>query len=177
MVFPRSQWLGSGFGHIGSTSNRGACMPAASTFAFFSRITDPIPSASITVTKIAPIDSFRLMVLLSSLCPITGRQHFMRIHPDHQVDNLRRGDLAKPVWRVWRNDHDVAGSDLTTHPIVNGAALRARPVQHFDHVAVGCRFARVFDGASGDERRVSLDDVVDLGDLAVLDAAASAGAI
>ena len=31
MTLPSSQWLGSGFGHIGSTSNRGAITPAAFT--------------------------------------------------------------------------------------------------------------------------------------------------
>src|SRR5437016_13596897 len=62
MVFPMIQWFGKGFGHMGSTSNRGAWTPAASTTARFSSTADPIPSATTTARKDAPTYTFRFML-------------------------------------------------------------------------------------------------------------------
>src|SRR2546423_332143 len=53
MVWPRIQWLGSGLGHSGSTSNRGAVAVAAWT-TFFFRKADPAPSAARTAANVAP---------------------------------------------------------------------------------------------------------------------------
>src|SRR6266853_4059093 len=62
MVFPMIQWFGKGFGHMGSTSNRGAWTPAASTTARFSSTANPMPSATITVRKDSPRYKFRFML-------------------------------------------------------------------------------------------------------------------
>jgi hypothetical protein len=50
-----------GFGHMGSTSNIGACIPAACTAAFFSKMYDPIPSAMISETITMTRKLFRFM--------------------------------------------------------------------------------------------------------------------
>src|SRR5215467_10048995 len=62
IVEPITQWFGSGFGHIGSTSNRGACVPAASTIARFCKIHEPAARTNKTVTKVAPIMCVRFIV-------------------------------------------------------------------------------------------------------------------
>src|SRR5690242_1433866 len=79
--------------------------------------------------------------------------------------------------RVRRNNYYVPRSDAAAHSILHYATLRARPVQHFDYVAVGRRFARIFNSAAGDQRGIALDYVVDLRDLTVLDSAAPARAV
>src|SRR5437016_2436513 len=58
MTLPRSQWFGSGLGHIGSTSNLGAVTPAALTL---SSTAEPMPSAPMTATKAAPMRRSRLI--------------------------------------------------------------------------------------------------------------------
>src|SRR5579863_8140586 len=62
MVFPITQWFGSGFGHIGFTSNLGACPPEAAATARLWSTTEPTPSAATTATRPAPT---------LSLCVIT----------------------------------------------------------------------------------------------------------
>src|SRR5438552_2800717 len=64
IVAPMTQWLGSGFGHMGSTSKRGACTPAASTTALFRSTEDPSASAPISVIKAVPIQYVRFMFFL-----------------------------------------------------------------------------------------------------------------
>src|SRR6266545_1423305 len=51
---PMTQWFGNGFGHMGSTSNRGAWTVAASTTALFWSTEDPTASAPRSVTQAAP---------------------------------------------------------------------------------------------------------------------------
>src|SRR5258707_8075508 len=63
IVAPMTQWFGSGFGHIGSTSKRGACTPAASTFALSRSTYDATVSTPRTTREIAPAEYFRFMVL------------------------------------------------------------------------------------------------------------------
>ncbi len=51
-----TQWFGRGFGHIGSTSNRGACTPEASTVALLSSTADPIRAPDQRhATNVSPI--------------------------------------------------------------------------------------------------------------------------
>src|ERR1700688_4839077 len=57
-----TQWFGRGFGHIGFTSNLGACPPAAAATARFWSTMEPTPSAATTATRPAPT---------LSLCVIT----------------------------------------------------------------------------------------------------------
>src|SRR2546421_585001 len=77
---------------------------------------------------------------------------------------------------VGRNDDDIARSDFSTRAIGNRAATRARAIEHFHDDALGRRLARIVDGAARYECRVAIDDVVDLGDLTVLNAAARTAA-
>src|SRR5579871_219128 len=177
MTLPMTQWLGSGFGHIGSTSKRGACTPAACTAALFSKTTDPIPSATISPKSSAPIENLRFIPVLlfpldHLLCSIAGGQDLVRIHAHDQIHNLRRCDLAEPMRGVRRNNDDVPRSDFAAHSVLHDATLRAGPVQHLDDRAVGRGLLRVFNGAAGDEGSVAFDEVVHLGDLAVLDGVA-----
>src|SRR5579864_6799792 len=51
MVFPITQWFGSGFGHIGLTSNLGACPPEAAATARLWSTAEPTPSAATTATR------------------------------------------------------------------------------------------------------------------------------
>ena len=37
----------------------------------------------------------------------------MRVHAHDEIDDLVAGDLGPPMRRVGRNDHDVAGTELT----------------------------------------------------------------
>src|SRR5262245_38278721 len=67
IVAPITQWFGSGFGHIGSTSNRGACAAAASTTVFLSSTEAPTASATRTATKIAPRQYVRFILPPSRL--------------------------------------------------------------------------------------------------------------
>src|ERR1700733_1818970 len=61
MVWPWSQWFGRGFGHNGSTSNRGATTPAASTAALFCKNMLATMSVPSSVRKIAPTYKLRFM--------------------------------------------------------------------------------------------------------------------
>src|ERR1700733_9592864 len=62
MVFPITQWFGSGLGHRGFTSNLGAWPPEAAATARFWSTAEPTPSAATTATRPAPT---------LSLCVIT----------------------------------------------------------------------------------------------------------
>src|SRR5690348_4133443 len=157
---------------MGSTSNRGACTPAAWTAALFSRMMEPTPSATINPSNSAPIENLRFMLLLldssgSFALTVAGGQHLVRVHPHDQIHYLRRCDLAKPMRCVRRNNDYVPRSDLAAHPILNHATLRAGPIQHFHHGAVGRGLPRIFNGAAGHESRIAFDDMVDLRDLAM----------
>src|SRR5215471_16405600 len=66
MVWPRIQWLGSGLGHSGSTSKRGAIAVAACTTLFFCSRTDAPPKASNTSTNATPITRFRRFIARTS---------------------------------------------------------------------------------------------------------------
>ena len=63
MVCPRIQWLGSGFGHSGSTSKRGAVgAPAAAAAARFSSRWLPTPNAMTSDTNNTPIEKWRFIM-------------------------------------------------------------------------------------------------------------------
>src|SRR6202040_895985 len=64
MVMPSSQWFGNGLGHMGSTSNRGACTPAASTAARLWSSVEPTPSAMRSAEKASPRYRLRFIFLL-----------------------------------------------------------------------------------------------------------------
>src|SRR5262249_3329181 len=63
----------------------------------------------------------------------------------------------------------VAGDDFAAGAVQDRAAAGAWAIENLDDLAIGRRFARIFDGAAGYEGRLAGDDVVDLGGLAVLD--------
>src|SRR5262249_48824314 len=92
------------------------------------------------------------------------------IDADHQINNLVRADLAEPVRRIWRNDDHIPRDDSSARAAQNRAPAGARTVQDLHHLAIGGRFARILYCAAGYEGRLAGDNVVDLGDLAVLDA-------
>src|SRR5437762_12837963 len=60
MVWPSSQWFGNGFGHRGSTSNRGAWTHAASTAARFCNMLLAANSNASTTTNSKPMHKLRL---------------------------------------------------------------------------------------------------------------------
>src|SRR6266853_6859604 len=95
MVFPMIQWFGKGFGHMGSTSNRGAWTPAASTTARFSSTTDPIPSATTTARKDAPTYTFRFMlsVLLIESLDTIHDSYAQRQPPAHSLPHTLSSSL------------------------------------------------------------------------------------
>ena len=69
---PMTQWWGSGFDHIGSTSNIGASASATEADAVVSNIDWPMASTIRTARKAAPIRRFFLcfkLFILSSLRP------------------------------------------------------------------------------------------------------------
>src|ERR1051326_4803929 len=64
MVAPITQWFGSGLGHMGSTSNRGAITPAALTLDMRSSRAELIPSATTTAARAMPMRRSRLIFYL-----------------------------------------------------------------------------------------------------------------
>src|SRR5579859_2732346 len=81
MVFPITQWFGSGFGHIGFTSNLGACPPEAAATARFWSTAEPTPSAATTATKPAPTLSLCVITdLPSCMLPILFLRTLDTIH-------------------------------------------------------------------------------------------------
>src|SRR5258708_9787710 len=63
IALPKIQWFGRGFGHIGSTSKRGAITLAAFTLATLSSTKEPVPSARKSATNIAPSRRCRFILL------------------------------------------------------------------------------------------------------------------
>ena len=101
---------------------------------------------------------------------VAGRQNVIAVDADDEIVHVRV-DLAEPVRHARRHDDDVAGTDVPALPALSRRARRARADENrVDHV-VGRHRARVGDRASGDERPRSLDDVIDLGHLRVIDGA------
>jgi hypothetical protein len=58
IVDPSTQWFGSGLGHSGSTSKRGAIMPVDCAATVLSSTACPMPSAARSETNPAPIKRF-----------------------------------------------------------------------------------------------------------------------
>src|SRR5438128_8633037 len=67
MMLPNTQWLGTGLGHIGSTSNFGACTVffACASAVCCSRCC-PTPSAATSATSAVPIMTLRVRFIASS---------------------------------------------------------------------------------------------------------------
>src|SRR5260221_2168073 len=94
-------------------------------------------------------------------------QDLVGIHPHDQVHELF-GDFAPAMRRVGRNDDDIARSDLAA-PTADGlAAARAR-TDNAERVRV-CRVLCILDRSAAHHRPGARDHVIDLGDLAVLEA-------
>src|SRR6266481_9661621 len=110
------------------------------------------------------------LYFVSLLRDVAGRQDLMRIDAHNQVDDFVRGDFAEPMRRVRRNDDDVTGADFAAHAILDATTFGAGAVQQGDHFIAWRDFLGITECAAGDERAVAGDDVINLGDLAVLDA-------
>src|SRR3954452_21527211 len=70
MTLPSSQWFGSGLGHLGSTSNFGACtddLPCAADAGC--SMLWATPSVASTATNVAPTKRLRLLIPLILLPP------------------------------------------------------------------------------------------------------------
>src|SRR5262245_17952411 len=75
MMLPNTQWLGTGFGHIGSTSNRGACTAAfACADAVRSSCCCVMPSAASTTTSNDPTCTLRVRIRIT-LHPFGRRKY------------------------------------------------------------------------------------------------------
>jgi hypothetical protein len=94
----------------------------------------------------------------------------MRVDAHDQVHDLVGGDLGEPMGRVRRDDDDVARAELAALAAQHFAAVGTRAIEDRDHRAGGRDAARILDRAAGHEGPVAGNDVVDLRDLAVLDA-------
>src|SRR6266436_9327616 len=110
-------------------------------------------------------------IAFSLLCDVTRRQDLVRIDAHDQIDDLVRGDFAEPMRRVWRNDDDVAGSDFAAQAILDTAAFGAGTVQNGDYFIDRRNFLGIIESAACHKRSAAVDDVINLRDLAVLDAA------
>src|SRR5690242_13705058 len=98
IVFPITQWFGSGFGHSGFTSNLGACPPAAAATARLWSTAEPTPSAATTATRPAPTLSLCVITIsLRALLPILFSRTLDTIH------DFAGGDqrLAAPCGTLW----------------------------------------------------------------------------
>src|SRR5271168_3882264 len=104
------------------------------------------------------------------LAAVAGGQDFVRIDAHDEVDDLIGSDLGKPVRRIRRDDDDIARSDLAALPADDLAATGTWTVERGNHGAFGRRLLHILDGSAGHEGPAAGNDVVDLRDLAVLDA-------
>src|SRR6185295_13413495 len=97
MVWPRYQPFGSGFGHAGSTSNRGACTaPFACASAVFCSALEPAPSAAMAASSIEPMNRFRFIGVLRR----TKRNHEDTKHTKtHEKDHFFRGLFEASCFR------------------------------------------------------------------------------
>src|SRR3954465_15459340 len=95
MTLPSSQWFGSGLGHIGSTSNFGACtddLPCAAD-ARCSTLW-AVPSVASTATNVAPTKRLRLLIPLIFCL----RLSFPECRPAHSIHT--RGSVGSRVLQV-----------------------------------------------------------------------------
>src|SRR5215470_1783328 len=104
MVCPSTQPFGSGLGQNGSTSNFGACSPAASIAVLLPSHADPAPSATASVITAVPIHKFRFMAdlaLLDARPPSSGRFGGLYIvFPAYTLSKkcvLQKGSGLEPV--------------------------------------------------------------------------------
>src|SRR5262245_50867384 len=74
IVCPSTQPFGSGFGQKGSTSNFGACSPAACTTARLLTMTDAVPSTAAAATTATPTYTFLFIDNLALLGTHTPRK-------------------------------------------------------------------------------------------------------
>src|SRR5438874_1176307 len=72
---------------------------------------------------------------------------------------------------------DTRGTERPAHTILDGRAASARAVQHGDDRARRRRLGGTLNRAAGHQRAVAGYDVIDLGDLAVLDRTARLASI
>src|SRR5947209_7186426 len=81
---PRIQWLGSGFGQRGSTSNCGASTPAAATAARFSRTAETMPSPARSTRKAATRRNLCFTVFLHFPVRRVAGSRLRHAHPRFQ---------------------------------------------------------------------------------------------
>src|SRR5205807_8480062 len=95
------------------------------------------------------------------------------IDPHNKVDDLVRDDFADPLRSVWRNDDHVTGSERAAHAALYSSAARAGAVEHFYDWALRRNLPWILQCPARYKSTGPLNHVIDLGDLAVLDAAGS----
>src|SRR5256886_1154862 len=104
------------------------------------------------------------------LCGVSRGQYFVRIDSHDKIDDLIGSNFAEPVRRVWRNDDDVAGSDLAAHTALNAGATGAGAIEHGHDGIVGRDLPWIVQRPARYKGSVPFNNVVNLGDLGVLDA-------
>src|ERR1700681_3917335 len=80
-VRPRTQWFGKGFGQSGSTSNRGACIPEASTETFLRGKPDSIPMAASSTANAAACFDRNPNKYIKHSFEVLGAECHLRIGP------------------------------------------------------------------------------------------------
>src|SRR5262245_60242126 len=99
---------------------------------------------------------------------VTGWKHLVRVGAHRQVLDTRR-DLIEAVVDAWRNDDHVTRPHLATLRGLVKCRGVAWPDDDLDDLVVGSDRPRVGDRATGDQRTRARDDVVDLGNVLVID--------
>ena len=113
MVIPISQWLGSGLGQSGSTSNIGAITPAAWTAAFRCSTMDPSPSRIIDTTSAVAINKTSFHKFRFSLTPVTHEKAFVEYLAATQIHTP--GKIHSFGARWWHS------RDFQMNPVQSGS--------------------------------------------------------
>ena len=123
ITLPSSQWLGSGFGHIGSTSNRGAITAAAFTFATLSSTTEAVPSARKSATKMRTQTTIRFILLSPPPSEVSYSSRVEAIIHDSKSSNQFFRALVALFFALWpfgAAAHDIP-NDVTAQLFIKPA--------------------------------------------------------
>src|SRR5207245_9251064 len=105
------QPLGSGLGHAGSTSNRGACTaPFACASAVFCSRVEPAPSATTKATSVSPTERFRFIASLTTI-------------------NAETAEHAEPMISL-RVQRILRCTSLSPHPLLNAFSVMLLALVH-----------------------------------------------
>src|SRR5262245_28245318 len=161
MVWPNSQWFGSGFGHRGSTSNRGAWTPAASTATRFCNMLLAANSNASTTTNSRPMHKLRFMLPpsgIENICSGTLAAHCTPTSP------FLTSKIASAYRRGWFGPQQLRRQKMA-RKLVQSKVLVLVALTFLLAVTLAAQQGakngewRVYGGDSGSTRYSALDSI------------------